>query len=236
MNKIFKYKIKNIKKNNDVVLLDIAPQRGEIFNFKSGQYVMLALYNEKGDVWQKRPFSICSSPLNKKYFQLAIKIYGEFTQKVATLKKGDAVGVSDPQGFFVFNETRMKDVVFIAGGIGITPFRSAILYAFEKKLSNKLTLFYSNKTKQDIIFFEELKLISKKYKNFRVFFVLTNDTPQSWEYEKGRIDKTMLKKYCYPFEEKYFSLCGPSGFMDAMTEQLKEEGVLNDHIEMERFK
>ena len=66
--------------------------------------------------------------------------------------------------------------------------------------------------------------------------VLTNDIPDSWEFEKGRIDKDMLKKHCSSFEGKYFSLCGPLGFIESMAEQLEKEGVLKSYIEMERFK
>lgn len=64
---------------------------------------MLAIYDKKGNVWQQRSFSIYSSLLNKKYLQLAIKIYGKLTQKIAALKKGNSVGISGPYGFFTFN-------------------------------------------------------------------------------------------------------------------------------------
>ncbi len=235
MNETIPHTIKQIEKNNDVVVLNIAPKKGEVFSFKPGQYVMLALYDKKGEIWQKRPFSICSSPLNKDYFQLAIKVHGEFTQKITTLKEGDSVGVSGPNGFFTFNEAKMKEVVFLAGGIGITPFMSAIYYISEKNLPNKVTLLYSNKTKEDILFFEKLKSISQKHKNIKVIFTLTDNFPNSWEYEKERIDKTMLKKYCFPFGEKYFSLCGPLKFMESIASQLKEYGISEDHIKMERF-
>ncbi len=236
MNKTFTYKINKIEKTHDVVLLNIVPERGEIFDFKPGQFVILAIYDKKGNVWQQRPFSICSSTLNKEYLQLAIKVHSEFTKKITTLKIKDSVGVSGPYGFFTFNETKMKDIVFLAGGIGITPFMSAIRYVCEKKLSNKLTLLYSNKTKEDIVFFEELKSISQEYKNIQTIFVLTDDAPRLWEHEKGRIDKIMLNKYCSPFKEKHFLLCGPLGFMESLTAYLEAKDVSKNYIEMERFK
>ncbi len=236
MNGIYKYTVGRIEKNRDVVFLDIFPKEGEVFDFKAGQFIMLALYDEDGEVYDKRPFSICSSPLNKKFIQLAIKIEGEFTNKVATLKEGDFVGVVGPSGFFVFNETRMKDVVFFAGGIGVAPFVSAIRYISDKKLENNVILFYSNKTKEDIAFFDELKLISKELKNIQVVFTISDDISESWGYEKGRIDEDMIKKYSPDFVGKYFSLCGPISFMNAMIAILKKNGVADEHIDMERFK
>jgi len=236
MNEIFRYKINNIKKSHHVVILDIVPEKGDIFDFKSGQFIMLTLYDEKGAVWQEHPFSICSSPLNKKYLQLAIKVYGNFTQKVATLKKNDRIGISGPFGIFTFDETKMKDIVFIAGGIGITPFISIIRYIFQKKFPNKLKLLYSNKSKKDITFFRELKSISRKDKNIKLIFTLTRKIPYFWRNERGRINEMMLKKYCPSFENKYFFLCGPLDFMESITKQLIKNGVPENHIKTERFK
>lgn len=230
------YIIDKIKIQKDIVLLNIVPKEGEVFDFKPGQYIMLGLYDEKGDIWQQRPFSICSSPLNKKYIQLAIRVYGEFTKKIATLKTGDTVGIFGPSGYFTFNETRMQSIVLLAGGIGITPFMSIIRYVSEKNLSNKITLLYSNKNKEAVVFFEELLAISQKYQNIQVIFVLTEDILDTWKYEKRRIDKTMIEKYCSPFKGKYFSLCGPIKFMESVASQLEEIGVEKEYIDMERFK
>ncbi len=229
------YKINKIEKIQDVVILDTMPEKGEVFNFIPGQFIMLTLYNTDGEISQQRPFSICSSPLNKNRLQLAIKIHGEFTQKVATLKNGDYVGISKPTGFFTFNEKRMENSVFIAGGIGITPFMSAVRYISEKGLSNKITLLYSNKTKKNIIFLKELESLSKEHKNIEVIFTLTDKIPDRWKYEQGRIDITMIKKYCLSFDEKYFSVCGPSGFIESIITQLEKSGVTKDYIDMERF-
>jgi len=229
------YTIDKIKQKNDTVILNLTPKDAPIPNYKPGQFAMLAIHDKDGEIWQRRPFSICSSPLNKKYLQFAIKVHGEFTQKITTLKNGEAVDVSTPNGFFIFNETRMKKTVFLAGGIGITPFISALRYISDKKLDNEAVLLYSNKTKEDIVFYEELKSIAEKNKNIKVVFVLTKEDSPSSEYEKGRIDKLYIEKYCSPFEEKYFSICGPSKFMESLSEQLAELGIPKDYIDMERF-
>lgn len=229
------YIVKRIKQINGVVFLDLVPKQGDVFNFSPGQFAMVALYDENGAVWKQRPFSICSPPTSKNHLQFAIKIFGEFTHKIASLEEGDKLGVAGPYGFFIFDETKMKNVVFLAGGIGITPFVSMIRYASEKNLTNKILLFCSIKTKDDIVCLEELESFSRQNKNFRVVFTLTSDIPNNWLYEKGRIDEEMLKKYCPSFADKYFFLCGPSGFMTAMKEYLIKNGVQENLIITENF-
>ena len=229
------YSVKNIKQINGVVLLTLIPEQETIFDFKPGQFAMIALYDENGKIWKQRPFSICSPPTNRNYIQFAIKIFGEFTHKIAALKEGDKVGVSGPYGFFIFDEVKMNDVVFLTGGIGVTPFVSMIRYASEKKLPNKLLLLYSIKTKNDIVCLDELETISRQNKNFQAVFTLTSDIPDNWQYEKGRIDENMLKKYCSSLVDKYFFLCGPPGFMEAMKELLIKNGVPENLIIVENF-
>ena len=229
------YSVKNIKQINGVVLLTLIPEQETIFDFKPGQFAMIALYDENGKTWKQRPFYVCSPPTNKNYIQFAIKIFGEFTHRIAVLKEGDKVGVSGPYGFFIFDEAKMRDVVFLAGSIGVTPFVSMIRYASEKSLANKILLLYSIKTKDDIVCLGELETISRQNKNFQVVFALTSDFPDDWQHEKGRIDENMLKKYRSSFADKYFFLCGPPGFMDAMKKILTNNGVPQNFIIVENF-
>lgn len=235
MYKFIAFTIQNIKLNADVVILNLSPIEGDIFDFKPGQYAMLAIFDKNGKVWQSRPFSICSSPTNRDYLQFAIRIEGEFTKRLAALKNGDTVGVSLPQGFFTFNEHKMETTIFLAGGIGITPFMSTLRYVSDKSLQNKITLLYSNKTEESIIFLEELKQIQKENKNIKMIFTLTDNISNIWTGERGMIDNEMIVKYCHPFEEKFFSLCGPLGFMKAISTLLKQNGVKDEYLNMERF-
>lgn len=233
---IFPYIVsKKIQFTHDIVGLNLVPQKGQIFDFKPGQFVMLVIYNKQGKVWQQRPYSICSSPTNKDYLQLAVKIYGEFSQKMGSLKKGDQVGITGPYGVFIFKAKEMKEVVFLAGGIAITPFISAIRYAANKNLKNKFTLFYSNKTKKDIAFYNELKILAKNNNNFKVIFLLTRETPDQWEGEKYRINEKILKNYCLPFKEKYFFICGPAEFIETINKYLLKIGVSQDYIKIEKW-
>ncbi len=220
------------KYSNNVVILELQPKIGSVFSFISGQYTMLSIENIN-NTKQSRPFSISSSPTNKKLIQLAIKVHGDFTQKVSKLKIGDMVTLSKPNGFFTFDE-KNKNIVFLAGGIGITPFMSAIKYVSEKNLNNKITLIYSNKTKKDIVFLNDLEEISKNHTHIQIIFTLTDDNSE--KYENGYIDIKMIKKYTHVSNDVLFSLCGPVPFMESIKHQLLETGIKNDNIDMERFK
>jgi len=235
--KFYNYTIKEKKETtHNVFALKLAPQDGgQVFDYKPGQYVMIGIKNENGEVDEKRAFSLASSPTNKDYIELGFKIYGPFTQKTASLKEGDGIAVSEPTGTFTFSENRSTGSMMLAGGIGVTPLMSMIRYACDKKLPNKITLLYSNKTENDIVYYNEFKKLSEENSNFRVIFTITDDISADWQGERGRIDKEMIKKYAGSLSSDHFLLCGPPGFMEATINNLKELGVSEMQIEMEKF-
>ena len=120
------------------------------FDYKPGQYVILELDAEDLE-GNTRPLSIASSP-TEGFILLSTKIRDTpFKQKLIALKPGDKVKVKGPMGMFTLKEDA-KEIVFLGGGIGITPFRDMIKYAADRKLAIKLTLLYSNKTAADIVY------------------------------------------------------------------------------------
>lgn len=225
-----------IQETHDIVVLKLVPQNVEqVFDFKPGQYIMAGIYDDDGEISESRALSLASSALNKEYIELGFKIYGTFTKRAKTLKEGDKMGISLPTGFFTFSDKRMQEVVMFAGGIGITPFMGMIRYIFDKKLSNKITLIYSNKAEKDIAYKNELLDLEKVNPNFKVIFTITDKVSESWNKEVGRVDKDMIKKYVINFSDTHFLLCGPTGFMDSTIKILKEFGVDDEYIEIERF-
>lgn len=234
-NEFFPYKLdKKSKLARNIYAFNFVPKKGKVFDFIPGQFIMVGLYDKNGRIKERRAFSLCSSPLNKDYIQLGVKVYGGFSQKLVNFRPGDIVGISEPYGFFAFEE-KMKNVVFFAGGIGIAPFMSTIRYVCDKGLDNHLTVFYSNKTRKSIAFYKGLKSIAKNNKNISVIFTLTEKTPVFWKGEKGRITPDMVKKYCAPYKNKYFFLCGPKKFMTDMIDYLIASGVSEEYIKKERW-
>ena len=139
-----------------VVLLEIVPRGHNYFDFLPGQYAMLAFSDFFGKMTEKHPFSIASSPHDSKRLKFGIKVQGEFTTRISKMKKGDEIGVFGPFGDFAFDDKKMKNIVFFAGGIGVTPFINMINYASDAKLKNEMTLFYSNRNKKSTTFLDEL--------------------------------------------------------------------------------
>lgn len=235
-----KYLIQNISiKSGDVVLIDIVrADGGQIFDFQAGQYAMLSLREENGKLTEEHPFSIASSPSQKKSLQFGIKIIGRFTQRLANLKAGDEIFVWGPFGNFVFNPENHKDAVFIAGGVGITPFMSAFRYAFDNDLTNKLTLLYSARTINSALFFEEIKQLESGNINFKAQFAITDeDVPASiLNAKKCFIDLKMIwAAVDFDISRKDFFVCGPPAFMTAIKNCLKSMGVDDDKIHTEKF-
>ena len=106
-------------------------------DFVPGQYCLVALPEDEYD---KRPFTFANSPMDN-HIEFTIKQIGEFTTKLHSLKVGDKLLFSSAKGTSLnFDESVSKDVVFIAGGSGITPFMSILRFAIKKKLKNRQNL------------------------------------------------------------------------------------------------
>jgi ferredoxin-NADP reductase len=220
-----------------VIILDLADKNGaDAFDFTSGQYVMISYFNKKGRFSGKRAFSIASSPLEKRYIQLGIKIGGKFTQGLAELQPGDEVSVYGPFGHFVYDE-RVSETVFIAGGIGITPFMSALRYADGKGISNRLTLIYSNKTLASAVYFEEIRALEKRNSNIWAFFAITEEKLQQEMADvfNSRVDERIIKAIAGDLRHKDFYICGPDKFMRAIASQLEALGIPGARIKQEQF-
>lgn len=235
----YKFYIKKIEQpSNDLLVLDLArPDNHEIFNFRPGQYVMLRFRNQAGVMEEKHTFSIASSPTEKDCLRLGIRISGRFTQELLKLAAGSEVIVYGPYGFFSFDESKHLNAVFLAGGIGITPFYSALAYASDKKLPNQFSLLYSSRTMKGIAFFEGLKKLEKKNPNIKTLFAVSDDRPASNMpgVINRRIDLGILEKFIETPQGKTFFLCGPPAFMKAIKECLLKFGATEEQILMEEF-
>ena len=237
--KEYKYFIeRTYKPASDVVVLELAEKNGNpVFGFKPGQYVMISYKNEKGKIEDKHAFSIASAPSDKDYIRLGIKISGNFTQGISKLREGEEIFVSGPFGDFVFDEKKHQEAVFLAGGIGITPFISALRQAAQNNLPNKLSLIYSNRNIAGTIFLDELKELAKNNKNIRTLFSITEEKiPRGAEgFVNERVNRKIISDYIGSVSGKTFFLCGPEKFMFSMKENLISLGVKKEQIMAEEF-
>lgn len=219
-----------------VVVVTLTPVENGIFPFTPGQFVMLQLFNPNATPWRQKAYSMCSTPNQTDSLEFGLKVMGEFTQHVAALKVGDRVDVRGPYGVFTL-QPNMNDVVFLAGGIGITPFLSIIRNETEAQSPRNLTLLYANRTRDDIAFLPELLSLAERNPRLRIcFFLESGELPTlPVTTVAGRVTVEILKQMCPTLTGKYFFLCGPPPFMDAMLACLTEQGVNRDMIKIEKF-
>ena len=134
------------------------------------------------------------------------------------MKTGDGVEITGPFGSFVLDEADTGPKIFVAGGIGITPFRSMIKYTSDKKLDLNISLLYSVKNKSEGAFVQELS-------RFKII-----------ETEKeGRLDAEKMQKYCPNWKQSSVWLCGPPAMVEAMMEVVQKMGFAPENIKSEEF-
>lgn len=220
------------------LILTLKPKSArDIFNFKPGQYAMLSFYDQVGKLFINHPFSIASRPNQSGKLVFGVKILGKFTQNLQKLAIGSQVEILGPFGDFVFNPKKHNEAVFIAGGIGITPFISAAEYATANNLTNNLTLLYSVRTLKDALFYDRIKELSRLNSNFKAKLKLTQETlTNSVEHcESGYITKEVISETVGLLVNKDFFICGPEKFMKAMENNLLALGVPSKKIHQEAF-
>ena len=214
-------------------------RRAVEFSFIPGQYIRLFLPITPTDGrGNGRFFSIITSPENSNEFAICTRIIqSEFKKALATLTPQSQVSFTGPYGRFVLEETNVSPRVFLAGGIGITPFHSMLLYAAEKNLAIPLTLFVSFSTAEEVIFYNELKVLEKKNSHINIVYTISHPDalPANWQGETGRISKEMITKYIKDVTKPIYFLAGPPPMVDAMGEIVGSFGLSSEQIKKENF-
>lgn len=207
--------------------------------FRAGQY--LSLHVNIDGALITRPYSIASSPTDalNGFYELTIRKLagGYFTKYIWDhWKVGQKIQTSEPLGFFYYESLRdSPTIVGIAGGSGITPFRSIIREIVAGRLNVKLNLIYGCSDENDIIYHDELKaLVAQHPTKFKIIFVLSCDEVQMEGCELGFITAEILQKYTDPGKDSYF-LCGPAIMYDFVITELEKLNVPQKQIRREAY-
>ena len=204
-----KYKVSEIKNLNDQIMqMRLAPE-GKPIKYLPGQYVYASFQNS-----QPKPFSLISSP-NDRDLMLSIKSLGYITSKLKDLPIGAKVRVRGPYGNFVFTNIPGKDQIWVAGGIGITPFISmSKFFVQEPKISKnyKIRLFYCANTSSKAVYFEELNKIAAQNENFRIIPFFTDKC--------GLITAKKIDELSGGLNGKEILMCGSPAMLDSLRKQL----------------
>ncbi|MFA6429910.1 MAG: FAD-dependent oxidoreductase [Patescibacteria group bacterium] len=223
--------VENHQESSQIFTLTLIPRSVEdTVTFRAGQWVFLHLYDEEGSTW-KAPFSLANAPEESTdgRLELTIKIYKEFTLRASRLVADDIVGIQGPFGAF-FPPENAKALVIFAGGIGITPFSSMVRsWARQADLGQetpKVTLFYSGRHEEDLLFMETFRRIAKTWADFTFVPTLTGeDAPSSWPSERGRIHREMVQKYVTDLSACSFLACGKQDFVEGIKLLLAHDDV-----------
>ncbi len=195
--------------------------------FRAGEFVFLHLLDKDGKSILKRPYSIASPPGSRK-LEFCIKLIGgEMTKRLEKMDVGEVLGISDGGGHFGYRGERKA--AFIAGGTGVAPMLSILRHVKEKGIDGEFVLFYSARTKEDILYREELEELDKE-PNIRVVITLTR---QEWEGETGRICDAMVKRYTPKPADYVWRICGPMALAKGMKECLLAAGTDPKDIKIE---
>ncbi|HEX8931698.1 MAG TPA: RnfABCDGE type electron transport complex subunit D [Patescibacteria group bacterium] len=207
--------------------------------FLPGQYMEWTLPHKNTDErGNRRYFTIASSP-TEDTLRLGVKFYpnsSSFKKSLLTMGKNDLIVGGQISGDFVLPKDETKRLVFIAGGIGITPFRSIVKYLLDTKQKRPITLFYVNKTEDEIIYKDIFDEATKEL-GIKVVYTLTDKdkAPANWKGTVGRIDANMIASQVPDYQDCIFYLSGPHAMVVAYEDTLKIMGVSGSHIKKDFF-
>ena len=209
---------------------------GREIDFEPGQYFFVTLpdlghQDERG---LRRHISVVTSPNERGVLGLCTRLRDTaFKRTLAELEVGAEVDVEEPKGDFVLPKESDQPYVFIAGGIGITVFRSMLRYIAEERLPHRVTLIYSNRDQESTAFRGELAELEAAT-NLRVVLTMTDDP--AWEGETRRIDADLLRDHLDGELGSFtYLIAGPPAMVEAMEKTLTEAGLPEERIRPQRF-
>ncbi|HUF01821.1 MAG TPA: FAD-dependent oxidoreductase [Gaiellaceae bacterium] len=210
---------------------------GDEVEFRPGQYfyVTLPSLGDEDDKGLRRHISVVTSPSEKRVLGFATRMRDSaFKRTLRELPVGSEVEVEPPKGSFGLPEDPSRPLVFVAGGIGITVFRSMLRYINEERLPYRVTLIYSNRDRASTAFLDELRELEQALPDFQLILTMTQDP--GWEGETRKVDGTFAKDYLGDDLNRYtFLVAGPPAMAEGVQVALREAGVREENVIAERY-
>ncbi len=203
-------------------------------DFRPGQFFIVEFMHEGGKI-PKRSYSTSSSPTRRSIIEFTIKQMpnGYVSKLLCGMKDGEELMVDGPWGNFVFDEKKMPEIVMLAAGSGIAPFRCFCQYILDKGLPTKVILVYSNKTEQDIICKKDFDEFAEKIPNLRVIYSLTREEKAG--FMCGRIDMPCISDLLRELPGAFFFICGPPAMVSDTEKLVLEAGVPKERVKTEKY-
>jgi predicted ferric reductase len=201
--------------------------------FEPGQFAWIKLAGSAFTL-EEHPFSFASSAEQRDRVEFGIKALGDFSSAIADVAPGTRAYVDGPHGAFTIDRYPAAGYVLFAGGVGITPFMSILRTMADRRDPRPVTLFYADKTWEDVAYREELAALQERL-DLDVVYVL-EEPPEDWDGEEGFITPELLAERL-PDDDfaRDYMICGPPPMMDAVNDALLERDVPHARIQLERF-
>lgn len=205
-------------------------------DFRPGHYFWVELparghSDEKG---LRRHISLATSPTEPGVVGLATRLRDTaFKRTLAELEVGDEVQVEEPKGSFLLPEDTSAEYVFVAGGIGITVFRSMLRFIADEGLPYRVTLVYSNRDRESSAFLDELEELERRIEGLRVVLTMTEEP--GWEGETRQLDASVIGELVGGLDDKVFLVAGPPQMAEAVADALKGAGVPEERVLADKF-
>ena len=209
------------------------------FAYRAGQRALLSLLDagEFDGFGPTRTFTFASAP-HEPELMIATRMRDTaFKRTLKSAPPGLRARLDGPDGLLTLHEEAARPAVFIAGGIGVTPFRSMAQHAAHARLPHRLWLFYSNRRPEDAPFLGELRELERANPNFRFVPTMTgmesSDLP--WSGETGVIGPALLKRHLQGVPSPIYYVAGPPGMVLGMQNLLGSLGVPENDVRDEEF-
>lgn len=221
-------------------------ERPQGWTFKAGQFVDITLLDppETDAEGNVRGFSIASAP-HEDTIMVATRMRNTACKRVLrTMPLQTEVKIEGPFGDLALHNNAKKPAILLAGGIGITPFRSIVLRAEHEKLPHRIFLFHSNNRPEDAPFLEELRELEKQNPNYKYIPTMTamEQSRRQWSGETGILSATIFSKYLKAqtpadpgIDDAIYYIAGPPGMVADMRKMLVDWGADEDNIRTEEF-
>lgn len=209
------------------------------FEFQAGQHAVFTLLNplETDDEGNRRVFCFASAPYEG-HLMIAMRMRDTaFKRTLKTLPRETEIQMEGPYGSFVLREDLERPAVFLAGGIGVTPFRSMLFQVAHDNEARSMYFFYSNRCPEDSAFLGELKILEQRNVHYKFIPTMTviKNSVQSWNGEIGYINKDMLTRYLPELVMPVYYIAGSPAMVFAMRGMLQGAGIGSESIEIDQF-
>jgi len=200
------------------------------FAHQAGQNALFTLPS----VGENRTFTIASAP-HEPHLTIATRMRDSaFKRVLKAAAPGLEIEIDGPAGLMVLHDDAARPAVFLAGGIGITPFLAMARDAAHRKLPQRIVLFYANRRPQDAAFLDELRALEKRNPNYRMIAAFS-EPPADWKGETGFIRRDMLARHLPDLRAPVYYFAGPPAMAMGMQAMLGEIGVPDADMRSEEF-